>query len=44
MSRLYNVNPPAAANGKVFVTSTGHEDSFLWVFDQATGQLMPTPT
>ncbi|HAV36559.1 MAG TPA: hypothetical protein DCX52_09425 [Massilia sp.] len=40
MSRLYNVNPPAAANGKVFVTSTGHEDSFLWVFDQATGQLI----
>ena len=37
---LFNVNPPAAANGKVFVTSTGHEDTYFWVFDQKTGALI----
>jgi len=38
--RLFNINPPAAANGKVFVTSTGHDDTFFWVFDQASGSLV----
>jgi outer membrane protein assembly factor BamB len=37
---LFNVNPPAAANGKVFVTSTGHQDTFFWVFDQQSGALL----
>lgn len=40
MGSLHRVNAPAAANGKVYVTSTGHQDSFFWVFDQATGQLV----
>ena len=40
MGSLYNVNPPAAANGKVYLTSTGHGDSYLWIFDQATGALL----
>lgn len=37
LGTLSHVNPPAAANGRVYVTSTGHEDSYLWVYDQATG-------
>ena len=37
LGKLHQVNAPAAANGRVYVTSTGHADSFLWVFDQATG-------
>jgi len=40
LGSLYNVNPPAAANGKVYLTSTGHGDSYIWVFDQATGGLL----
>ncbi len=31
------LNPPAAANGKVYVTTTGHEKTFLWGFHAATG-------
>lgn len=37
LGTLYQVNPPAAANGRVYLTSTGHSDTFLWVFDQAKG-------
>lgn len=37
---LHHVNPPAAANGKVFVTSTGHGDTYYWVFSQASGELL----
>jgi outer membrane protein assembly factor BamB len=37
LGTLHQVNPPAAANGRVYVTSTGHSDTFLWIFDQATG-------
>lgn len=33
----HQVNPPAAANGRVYLASTGHSDTFLWIFDQATG-------
>ncbi|TWI65281.1 outer membrane protein assembly factor BamB [Pseudoduganella lurida] len=40
LGTLSNVNPPAAANGKVYVTSTGHADSFLWIFDQKNGTLL----
>lgn len=32
-------NPAAAANGKVYLATSGHESTFFWVFDQATGQL-----
>ncbi|WP_242112581.1 PQQ-binding-like beta-propeller repeat protein [Luteimonas aquatica] len=31
------LNPPAASDGKVYVTTTGHEQTFLWAFDSATG-------
>ena len=37
MGTLNQVNPPAAANGRVYLTSTGHGDSYLWVYDQLTG-------
>lgn len=40
MGLLSHVNPPAAANGKVYVTTTGHADSFQWVYDQKTGALL----
>lgn len=40
LGTLSRVNPPAAANGKVYVTSTGHEDSYLWIFDQRDGKLL----
>jgi hypothetical protein len=38
--KLDQVNDPAAANGKVYLTSTGKQDSFFWVFDQGTGRLL----
>ncbi len=31
------LNPPAAANGKVYVTTTGHQQTFLWAFHAGTG-------
>jgi outer membrane protein assembly factor BamB len=31
------LNPPAAANGKVYVATTGHQQTFLWAFDASTG-------
>jgi len=37
---ISHVNPPAAANGQVYVTTTGHADTFLWVFDQRDGSLL----
>jgi hypothetical protein len=37
MGALRQVNPPAAANGRVYLTSTGHGDTYLWVYDQSTG-------
>ncbi len=40
MGRLSKANAPAAGSSKVFVTSTGHEDTFFWVFDQANGSLL----
>ena len=40
LTNLNHVNPPAAANGRVYVTSTGHEDTYLWVYSQATGALL----
>lgn len=40
MGLLHRVNPPAVADGKVFVTSTGHEATFMWSFDAATGGLL----
>ena len=40
LGALHRVNPPAAGNGKVYVTSTGHQDTFFWVFNQADGSLL----
>lgn len=34
---IHGVHSPACANGKVYVTTSGHSDSYLWVFDGATG-------
>lgn len=31
------LNPPAAANGKVYVATTGHQQTFLWAFNANTG-------
>ena len=31
------LNPPAAANGKVYVATTGHQQTFLWAFHANTG-------
>lgn len=31
------LNPPATANGKVYVATTGQEKTFLWAFDANTG-------
>jgi outer membrane protein assembly factor BamB len=31
------LNPPAAANGKVYVATTGHQQTFLWAFHAGTG-------
>ncbi|HEX8606939.1 MAG TPA: PQQ-binding-like beta-propeller repeat protein [Pseudoduganella sp.] len=35
-----HMNPPAAANGKVYVVAKDCCDTFFWVFDQATGKLL----
>lgn len=40
MGTLSKANAPAAGSGKVFVTSTGHADTFFWVFDQGNGNLL----
>lgn len=37
---LSHVNPPATGNGHVYVTSSGDSDTFMWVYDQATGALL----
>lgn len=44
MGGLHQANPPAAANGRVYLTSTGHGDSFLWVFDQVSGKQLRKET
>ena len=31
------LNPPAAANGKVYAATTGHEQTFLWAFHADSG-------
>lgn len=40
LGAVHRANPAAAANGKVYLATSGHEDTFFWVFDQATGQLL----
>lgn len=34
---IFRVNDPATAGGRVFVATSGHEDTFLWSFDLADG-------
>jgi uncharacterized protein YjdB len=34
---VHGVHPPAYGNGSVYVTTSGHEDSFLWSFDALSG-------
>lgn len=34
---IHGVHPPAYGNGRVYATTSGHGDSYLWAFDAATG-------
>ncbi len=34
------LGPPAVSQGRVFVPTTGHEQTALWAFDAATGQYL----
>jgi outer membrane protein assembly factor BamB len=34
---IHGVHPPAYGDGSVYVTTSGHENSFLWRLDAATG-------
>ena len=36
-SSVHGVHPPAYGNGSVYVTTSGHQDSFLWSFDALSG-------
>lgn len=35
-----NTNPPAVANGKVHVSTTGYENTFMWALDLNTGVIL----
>ncbi len=34
---MFALNPPAVSGGKVFVATSGHEDTFMWSFPADTG-------
>jgi outer membrane protein assembly factor BamB len=34
---IFAINHPATAGGRVFVASSGHDDTFMWAFDLADG-------
>ena len=36
---IHSVDPPAYANGTIYLQTGGHEDSFLWALDAATGSV-----
>jgi hypothetical protein len=36
---IHSIDPPAYGNGRVYVMTGGHQDSFLWSFDAADGTL-----
>jgi hypothetical protein len=40
MGTKVTVNPPAAANGKVYIVATAGRDTFLYIYDQANGNLI----
>lgn len=37
---IHGVHEPAYGNGRVYITTSGHSDSFLWSFDPKTGQVL----
>lgn len=37
LGSLHDVHPPSVSNGKVYLASSGHEDTFMWSFDAGTG-------
>lgn len=37
---IHGVHPPSYANGRMYLTTSGHEDSFLWSFDAGTGAVL----
>jgi outer membrane protein assembly factor BamB len=37
---IAQVNQPAVSDGKVFVTTSGHEDTYMWVLDATTGSVL----
>ncbi|CAM4122980.1 Ig-like domain-containing protein [Corallococcus exiguus] len=38
-NRIHSAHPPAYSDGAVYLTTGGHEDSFLYAFDAATGEV-----
>ena len=36
---IHSVDPPAYANGTVYLQTGGHADSFVWAFDATTGSI-----
>ena len=36
---IHGVHPPAFGNGRVYATTSGHQDSHLYAFDAATGSV-----
>jgi hypothetical protein len=36
---IHSVDPPAYADGSVYIATGGHEDSFIWAFDATAGTL-----
>jgi outer membrane protein assembly factor BamB len=37
---IHSVHPPAYGGGKVYLTTGGHQDSYLWAFDAANGTVL----
>lgn len=35
-----NTNPPAIANGKVYLSTTGHDNTFMWALNLNTGEIL----
>lgn len=37
---IAQLNQPAVADGKVYVTTSGHEDTYMWILDAITGEVL----
>ncbi len=37
---IAQLNQPAVSDSKVYVTTSGHDDSFMWVLDAVTGEVL----